>query len=248
MAARRQHSDVVREGVKPRKGALIGFAALLPAVAGLTGIGSAVASPGVAAAAGPAPYLTCVVSGLYSFSPPGISHSGSASSKDTMTGTTSVSLSQPGCSTPAPIGEVLKSTSSTQCTGVGTPVARCQPGRYVVDVLSAWVATAPSQLLAGLKPIHLTDGTHQLKLVPTSVTALLGGSCGTELGFEFRGTVARPAGTTFTMTYCLGADSGNAASGVFTKDFATAMAGTASVQPTISTATIDPTYSRLVIS
>ncbi len=218
---------------------LIGSGALVAgASAGASTPVPAVKTPG---------FLDCVVSGLITFAPPGLSHLGSSSSRPVSKADTSASLSQAGC-TSTPIVEHLDSTSTTPCTAADVPAPRCQPGRYVYDTAQGFATAAPALLLEHAKGIRLTDGTKALKLEVTSVVPLLGQDCGPELGYKFSGHAARPTSTTFTMTYCLGADSGANTSGVFFHDFGLALSGTAAAPPQIATATIDPTYSRLVIN
>ena len=215
---------------------------------------------GVAGAAANTP-ITCAFTGTVSFGAPGLSHFGSATPNKTSTTNTSGSTfsgpqcglngSNPGNLTAQFPAHMIVSKNTTKCSKTipNNPIPGCVKGDYVTDQASALTSgSTGASLKKALKKGTLALPGGVSAPFKTSVAGTYGGCGGGEQGFQISGTVKNKSYsyTTFALTICLGADTGSGTSGDFATDVVTALASPSG--PTIATATIDPTYSSLVVS
>jgi hypothetical protein len=207
----------------------------------------AVAVTGIATAGVAGAATTCTVSGTVTFAPPGISHNGSASASKTSTTTTSATTFGGGCTGGSgPMNITSKSTKCDKHTA-GQPSSNpaCTPGNYGYGSWANFISGGTTSIQKALKKLNFTLNGTAYKTKTTSAAEVIGGACGSEVGFKITGTVTSPKaskGLPSSLTACLGAITGSGLNPG--DDF-----GAAAVDQigTVATAAIDPAHSAATI-
>ncbi len=238
-----------------RKLLMVTAAAAIPLGAVALGTGTATAK----APPPPSPPLNCSASGSVTFAPPGISHYGSAEvSKDSTTVSSALTFAGANCGTggTSPTRNIV-SKATLKCNkkiagedATGATMPSCVPGDVVYDSAGGFASTGTATLQKALK--KLTFAVNGITFSAKTTSSGFDLSCGgTEVGFVLSGTVkAKPyTYSTFTLTACLGTDSGTGTTGSFGTDLGTA-ASNSPINSTIQIATtdIDSASSSLAIS
>ncbi len=222
-----------------RKLLLVAAAIAMPisvvAVAGGT------ASASSASGSGP---IKCKIASKVTFASPGLSKAGAVSTSTTSTTTASgLVVSGTGCTGSSKTISIK--SSSTKCTGKGTPspYTACATGKYGYDSWASYISSGTSSIKKSLASFDFTLNGNSFK---TTTTAAAGLSCsGGEVGFKITGKVTSPAaysGKVSTIDACLGAVTGTglASTTNFAKDI-----GGAGV---LKTATISSSNSTIAVS
>ena len=224
----------------PRR--LLLAAALVMPVTTVTAIA---ATSGIASAS----TTTCTINATVAFAAPGLTQGGTdggPTAKVTSTSVTGTALScTGGISGSGSLGALSIISKSTKCKGPGAPVAVCAAkGDYAYGSIAQF-ATAGSTLTKqkAIKKLKFTINGVQYESKTSAAQEVVGGSCGSEVGFELQGSLLLPKALKHTNTVafaCLGNDSGPNTTGNFGNDL-----GVSNVD--IQTATIDVTTSTLTI-
>jgi hypothetical protein len=206
-----------------------------------------VGGAGVAGAkAAPPQALTCAVGGTVTFAGPGLSKNGSISASKTSTTTSVTNYTGTGCGAPNTQNITSK---STKCPKVAAPATgTCIKPNYLYDTTTSFITGGTTDITKALKKgIATTDHGQAVTLKVSGATVIdPGGACGVnESGFSVTGTVKK-ATNTWTLTLCLGTDTGTNTNNSFTADLLLANGGNTSI--VIASTAVDPTDSMLVIS
>lgn len=243
-----------------RKMLVLAAAVAMPAAA-MAGV-AAVGGSGVASAKALAPIdVTCSLSGSITFASPGLSHNGSLTNKSTEATKTAITPGGGGACPTKTIKNTI-STPTTTCTGdttvdapicaidLGTKTESKDPNYY--DSLSGFVTAGTSDIQTSLaNGVATTDNGTKIVLdvADGSVAQIVGGACGSNVGFGLTGPVKLATGAsttaTYTMNICLGEDAGTGVSGSFVTDFIAGLTGGTAV---ISGSQLDSSTSQIAIT
>jgi hypothetical protein len=230
---------------------------LAAAVALPVGILTLAVSGGVASASKPVNGpVGCSISAKVTFASPGISNSGSESTKTTSTTSTADETLTNGETACSGTGKALKITSaSTECTGNGEPSSNpaCTTGgkkqEYGYNSWNNYETTGTSSL-GSITSLAFTINSIKYTVVPSSSgpTSCTDASVpgGVEVGFKFTGSVSKPtqdAGQSATLIACLGATTGTGTSTDCQENFEQCIGNAG----TVATATVDPATSTIDI-
>ena len=232
---------------------LVIAAAIAMPIGAVTAIG---ATSGVAGAKGtvsPDPGVTCTASATVTFAPPGLSQAGATTTaKVTDTTTTPTSFASykgNGCSGGSSSGYTIAS-KATKCAKKGTQPSSnpaCAPGLYGYDSWGNFTSGGTTSIQKALKKLSFTVNGIAYQTKTSGSMEVVGGACGSEVGFQITGTVSAPKqdkGQSAVLTACLGAITGTGLAPGETTFF-----DAASTQVgTVETAAIDPAFSTLVIA
>jgi len=234
-----------------RKMLVIAAAISMP-IAAATAVGMTSGVAGAKTVVPPDPDITCTVSATVDFAPPGLSQAGAVTTaKDTFTSTTATTFGTKSGQASCAGGGSTNSIESkaTKCAKKGTQPASnpaCVPGENGYDSWGNFESGGTTSIQKALKKLNFTLNGIAYETKTTGSAEVVGGACGSEVGFQIVGTVKAPKqdkGQTSTLTACLGAITGT---GLGTETtFAEAAVGQ---QGVVQTAAIDPANSTVAIS
>lgn len=218
---------------------LVAAAALVPAAT--LGVVTGTVLPASAA-----PLEHCAVSATVTFAAPGLSVVGTAGQNKNSTSTVSGStLSGGGDCTGTGVPPLTINTKDAKCKGAGLPAgsACTAVGQFYYDQFGQFATAGPASIAKSVKKLTATFGANVYFLKKFSASEVVGGACGSGVGFMLTGQVNKPKpdkGLPATILACLGSDTGPGTTGSFGADFG---------QPglTIATAAIDPATSYIQI-
>jgi hypothetical protein len=229
---------------------LVIAAAIAMPVSAVAAIG---VTSGVAAAKGavsPDPGVTCTASATVTFASPGLSQAGATTTaKTTATTTTPTAFGGSKCTGGSSTGYTITS-KATKCAKKGTQPASnpaCAPGFYGYDSWANFTSGGTTSIQKALKKLSFTVNGIAYQTKTSGSSEVVGGVCGSEVGFQINGAVTAPKqdkGQTAVLTACLGDITGTGLAPGETTFF-----DAASTQVgTVETAAIDPADSTLVIA
>jgi hypothetical protein len=236
-----------------RKMLVIAAAVAMPASALAVGaIGGGVAN----AAKGPPPTpIVCAAHGTITFASGGISTNGNVTTAKTSDTTTSATtFDGPSCGTGGSTDGKTITSKNSKCTGTntGTPstvtIPGCAKKSYYYGTAASYISTGASTLGKALKKVTLNVNGISFAGKTKTATAVSGGACGSEGGFQLNGSVKASGQSykTYSLLVCIGNDTGPGTTNAFASDVAGAAFGNTAIA--IDTADIDPASSTLTIS
>lgn len=228
--------------MKPRM-LLLAAAVAIPATA-FAG-GTAIVGSAVAGAAKAPPVTTdCAITGLVTFTPPGLSYDGSLTKKSSVD--TSADVTPSGtCGTSEVKAKIVSTTDSCASPPSGqsaAPVCADQTkksGGNYYDSASSFTSDGTSSIVSSLGPkgLKAEDNGNKVTLDVTSggtSEVYPGGACGSAAGFALSGDTSY-SGLTYTLDICLTGDTGANTTDNFVNDLLSADGGG---DPVIATATV----------